>query len=90
MGFTHLTNKTVLQDGEIKTACQQTCPTDAIVFGNLKDPTSQISANRKDKRSYLMLGGEPEHKHYGLKTLPNVNYLAKITHTSQKGGDPHH
>lgn len=88
-------------DGEIKTACQQTCPTNAIVFGNLNDPNSEIAKLRKNGRSYLLLGADPRHKHYGLKTLPNVNYLAKVSledkkhkkthHGSSKGhGDSHH
>ena len=33
-----------------------------------------------------MLGGDPEHGHYGIKTLPNVNYLAKITHEEPAKG----
>ncbi|MBP6217056.1 MAG: 4Fe-4S dicluster domain-containing protein [Oligoflexales bacterium] len=66
-------------DGEIQTACQQTCPMNAIVFGNLNDNNSQVSVERKDPRAYLLLGGEPEHGHYGLKTLPNVSYLAEVS-----------
>ncbi len=66
-------------DGEIQTACQQTCAANAISFGNLNDPNSQITQDRSDQRSFLMLGGDPAHGHYGLKTLPNVNYLAQVT-----------
>lgn len=79
-------------DGEVKTACQQTCPMDAIKFGNLNDSTSLITKKRSDPRAYLVLGGEPEHGHYGLKTLPNVNYLAKISLkevASEHGEDKH-
>ena len=68
-----------VRDGDVQTACQQTCPSDAITFGNLNDDTSRITAERKDFRAYLMLGGDPEHGHYGLKTLPGVNYLAAVT-----------
>lgn len=67
-------------DGEIRTACEQVCPTDAIVFGNLNDPNSRISQARRDQRAYLVLGGAPEHGHYGLKTLPNVSYLGVVNH----------
>ncbi|MBI2601494.1 MAG: 4Fe-4S dicluster domain-containing protein [Deltaproteobacteria bacterium] len=68
-----------VRDGEVQTACQQTCPMNAIVFGNLKDPTSRVAQLRDDGRAYLMLGGAPEHDHFGLKTLPNVSYLAEVT-----------
>lgn len=73
-------------DGEIKTACQQTCPADAITFGNLNDSRSAITQARMHPRAYLMLGGEPDHGHYGLKTLPNVNYLADVGDTPSSGG----
>lgn len=59
-----------LQDGEIKTACQQSCPGDAIVFGNLLDPNSEISQIQKNPRMYHLL----EHVH----TLPSTSYLTKI------------
>lgn len=77
-----------LKDGDVKTACQQTCSMDAIVFGDLKDTNSIVSKKRRDDRSYLMLGGDPNHGHYGLKTVPNVNYLAKVSLKDIK--DPHH
>lgn len=66
-------------DGEIMTACQQTCPTQAITFGNLRDSKSKVTDQRRDYRAYLALGGYPELKEYGLKTLPNVSYLADVT-----------
>lgn len=59
-----------LIDGEIKTACQQTCPGDAIVFGDLLDPNSEISKIQKNPRMYHLL----EHVH----TLPSTSYLTKI------------
>lgn len=57
---------------EIQSACAQACPTNAIVFGNVNDKTSQVTQIRKnnDRRLFYVL--EPLH------TLPNVNYLAKI------------
>ena len=67
-----------LKDGAVKTACQQACPTDAIMFGNVKDKESQIAKLRKDEqmeRTFYVL----EHIH----TLPNVNYLAKIRNTEE-------
>jgi MoCo/4Fe-4S cofactor protein with predicted Tat translocation signal len=67
-----------LKDGEARTACQQACPTDAIVFGNVKDQQSNIfKLRRKEQmeRTFYVL----EHIH----TLPNVNYLAKIRNTEE-------
>lgn len=79
-------------DGEIRTACQVACPSDAITFGNLLDPNSRVAKNRKDYRAYLLLGGKPELGEYGLKTLPNVSYIAKVRHDGTEGfaaGDGH-
>jgi molybdopterin-containing oxidoreductase family iron-sulfur binding subunit len=67
-----------LKDGEVRTACQQACPTDAILFGNVKDQQSNIFKLRKQEqveRTFYVL----EHIH----TLPNVNYLAKIRNTDE-------
>ena len=65
---------------EVQTACEQTCPVSAITFGNLKEPTAQVASLRRDERAYLMLGGDHDHGHYGIKTLPNVFYLAEVVH----------
>ncbi len=61
-----------VQDGEIQTACMQTCPTQAIVFGNLKDPESAVSRVAKGARAYHMLGE--------LNTRPAITYLAGVSH----------
>ena len=60
-----------VRDGEIVTACQQACPTEAIRFGNHKDPESQVSKTRKDERSYWVL--------HHLNTRPAVTYLQAIS-----------
>jgi molybdopterin-containing oxidoreductase family iron-sulfur binding subunit len=76
-------NRTV-QDDEFITACAQTCPSNAIISGNLKDAASQVSRLRQEGRAYLMLGGAPEHEHFGLKTLPNVSYLSEVSLEAKK------
>ncbi len=65
-----LENRT-LEDGEIKTACMQVCPSDAIIFGDLNDPESRVSKLFKDHRNYHLLEE--------LHTLPSVGYLTKIS-----------
>lgn len=63
--------KRTLKDGEIKTACEQACPTNAIVFGDLNDEKSAVSQMfKKDKRAYALL----EEFH----AAPAVRYLSKI------------
>lgn len=65
-----------LKDGAIRTACQQACPTDAIVFGNVNDKNSAIYKLRREEQE--------ERVNYVLEsihTLPNVNYLSVIRNT---------
>jgi molybdopterin-containing oxidoreductase family iron-sulfur binding subunit len=64
-----LENRT-LNDNEIKTACMQACPSEAIVFGNLNDPDSKVSRLFSDPRCYHLLEE--------LHTLPNTGYLTKV------------
>lgn len=61
---------TEIADGAIVTACQQACPTKTIVFGNIADPTSQVSKLRKDPRSYRLLEE--------LNTRPRTSHLVKL------------
>jgi molybdopterin-containing oxidoreductase family iron-sulfur binding subunit len=85
-----------LKDGEVVTACQQTCPTQAISFGNLRDSSSQVAklSKREDEknrdRQYEVF---PE-----LNFKPAVTYLKKVNHretevahgTSEKGHGQSH
>ena len=57
-------------EGEVRTACQQACPAEAIVFGNLKDPHSRISEARKHDRTYVVLDY--------LAVKPRVTYQARV------------
>ena len=60
----------LVRDGEIKTACQEACPTNAIIFGNLRDEQSEVSKLHKLPRTYGMLEE--------LNTKPRTRYLARI------------
>ncbi len=65
--------KRPVRDGDILTACQQTCPTQAIVFGNLKDAGSDVTKLHHSPRAYTVLDE--------LGTRPSVAYLKKVTRT---------
>jgi len=60
-----------IADGEVKTACQSVCPAEAIVFGDLNDPKSRVSALKAEQRDYALL--------HELNTRPRTTYLAAIT-----------
>lgn len=59
-----------IADGDIVTACQAACPTQAIVFGNIRDPDSAVSAAKASSRRYDLLEE--------LNTRPRTSYLANI------------
>jgi molybdopterin-containing oxidoreductase family iron-sulfur binding subunit len=62
--------KRSVRDGEITPACAQTCPTDALVFGDLNDPNSRASRLSRDPRGYHVL--------FGLNTQSSITYLKKV------------
>ncbi|MBI1788452.1 MAG: TAT-variant-translocated molybdopterin oxidoreductase [Acidobacteria bacterium] len=60
-----------VRDGEIQTACQQTCPTQAIVFGNLNDVSSRVAKMKAEELNYGLLAD--------LNTRPRTTYLASLS-----------
>src|SRR5262249_39644192 len=65
-----------IRDGEIVTACQAVCPTNAIVFGNVNDPNSRVSQLKASDRNYALLAE--------LGTRPRTTYLG-AAHTRNPG-----
>ncbi|UCF18389.1 MAG: molybdopterin-dependent oxidoreductase [Gemmatimonadota bacterium] len=63
-------------DGEVVPACAQTCPADAIVFGNLRDPDSRVSQLSRSGRAYHVLGE--------LNTRPAVTYLKEVVRGTEE------
>ena len=72
-------NKNDVPIREFKTACQQACPSDSLVFGNIRNLQSPVSRTRQSDRGYVML------KY--LNTLPRVSYLARIKNPNSKMPD---
>ena len=66
--------KRPMRDGEVKTACQQTCPTNAIIFGNRNDPNSEVSKALKSERTYYVLEE--------LNVQPGIGYQVKVRNTN--------
>ena len=74
------------QDGEVLTACQQTCATKAITFGNLMDENSEVSKNAKIN--------DKEHRDRQYEVLPELNFQPAVTYmkkvnTRVAGGGKH-
>jgi molybdopterin-containing oxidoreductase family iron-sulfur binding subunit len=68
-----------IRDGEIKTACQQVCPTRAITFGNINDPASAVFKLKASPLNYAMLGE--------LNTRPRTTYLARVRNPNPRMED---
>jgi molybdopterin-containing oxidoreductase family iron-sulfur binding subunit len=65
-----------IREGEVVTACQQACPTTAIVFGNLNDPGSAVAKRRRSGRHFVLLEE--------LGTRPRTTYLARWNDAPKK------
>ena len=62
--------------GQLQTACQQACPTEAIVFGSKSDPASPIAQLKEDQLTYTLLAD--------LTTQPRTSYLARLRNPNPK------
>ena len=65
----------LIRDGEFTTACAQGGPSDAIVFGDLRDPDSRVARIRQDPRGYHILEE--------VNTRPAITYLARVLHGAE-------
>ena len=70
--------RTKVHDGDVVTACQQSCPADAISFGNIADPESAVGKQHADKRALAALAE--------LGVHPSVAYLTQVNNTKKKSG----
>jgi molybdopterin-containing oxidoreductase family iron-sulfur binding subunit len=68
-----------IADGDIKTACQAVCPTEAIVFGDLNDPKSRVARLKAEARNYSVLED--------LNTRPRTTYLAAVRNVNSEVGE---
>jgi molybdopterin-containing oxidoreductase family iron-sulfur binding subunit len=75
-----------LEDSDIKTACQQACPSGSIIFGNVNNSKSEVVQHRAENKQRVFYSLEPVH------TLPNVSYLAKVRNKEhhEAAGEQHH
>ncbi|MFN4083521.1 MAG: TAT-variant-translocated molybdopterin oxidoreductase [Bacteroidia bacterium] len=70
-----------LKDGDVKTACQQSCPADAIIFGDINNPETEIAKHFNDDRSYVML------EEYNVQ--PSVAYKVQIRNVDENLVEAH-
>jgi molybdopterin-containing oxidoreductase family iron-sulfur binding subunit len=65
-----------IRDGEIRTACQQACPTGAIIFGNINDRTSEVAKLKAESRTYGVLAD--------INTRPRTTYVAEVLNINEE------
>jgi molybdopterin-containing oxidoreductase family iron-sulfur binding subunit len=69
-----------IREGEIKTACQQVCPAQAITFGNINDSASAVAKLKASPLNYAMLAE--------LNTRPRTTYLARLRNPNPQLEEP--
>src|SRR5262249_34133908 len=69
-----------IRDGEIQTACQQVCPTKAIVFGDINAQNNQVSQLKRHKLNYQLLAE--------LNTRPRTSYMAELRNPNPELREP--
>lgn len=74
-------DKRALKDGDIKTACQQVCPANAIVFGDKNDPNSEVSKALRSERVYYVLEE--------INVQPGIGYMTKIRNIDSETKEVH-
>ena len=82
-----------IRDGEVVTACQGACPSDAIVFGDINDPESKVSAAKASPLDYSlleMLGTRPRTTYLGRVRNPNAQLVARLEPAGSGAHDAHH
>jgi molybdopterin-containing oxidoreductase family iron-sulfur binding subunit len=72
-------NRTI-QEAELQTACQQACPADAVVFGNINDPNTRVAKLKAQTRNYGLLAD--------LNTRPRTTYLAAVNNPNPELAPP--
>jgi len=68
-----------IRDGEVTTACQTACPTDAIIFGDMRDGTTNVAKSKQDIRTYVLLNE--------LNTQPRTTYMAGLKNQNKEMPD---
>jgi molybdopterin-containing oxidoreductase family iron-sulfur binding subunit len=71
-----------IRDGDVVTACQQACPAQALIFGDINDPNSRVAKLKAERLNYGVLAE--------LNTQPRTTYLAALTNPNPRLGKPKH